>query len=72
MTDLLDLGRVEVLALSVVSQVELLRELEPDLANPPTSFICLVYSLSSNIFFSPPPGLWFTLARDPILDPTWK
>ena len=30
-------------------------------------FICLMYSLSSNIFLSPPPGLCFTLARDPIL-----
>ena len=72
-TDLLDLGMVEVAGLSVLSQVELVRLLEPDLASsPPTSFICLAYSLSSNIFLSPPPGRCFTLARDPILEPTWK
>ena len=72
MTDLLDLGMVEVAGLSVLSQVELVRLLEPDLARPPTSFICLAYSLSSNIFLSPPPGRCFTLAREPILEPTWR
>ena len=72
MTDLLDLGMVEVAGLSVLSQVEPVRLLEPDLASPPTSFICLAYSLSSKIFLSPPPGLCFTLAREPILEPTWK
>ena len=72
MTDLLDLGMVEVTGLSVLSQVELVRLLEPDLARPPTSFICLAYSLSSNIFLSPPPGRCFTLAREPILEPTWR
>ena len=71
-TDLFDLGMVEVSGLSELSQVELVRLLDPDLARPPTSFICLAYSLSSNIFLSPPPGRCFTLARDPILEPTWK
>ena len=45
----------------------------PDLVKEFCSlFICLAYSLSSNIFLSPPPGRCFTLARDPILEPTWK
>ena len=30
-------------------------------------YVYLIYSLSSKIFFSPPPGLCFTLARLPIL-----
>merc|ERR1719211_57500 len=38
---------------------------------PPSSTICRVYSLSSKIFLSPPPGRCFTLASDPILEPTW-
>lgn len=33
--------------------------------------ICRRYSLSSKIFFSPPPGLCFTLSNDPILLSAW-
>ena len=72
-TDLLDLGRV-LCPWSMESQVEPVRLLDPDLVRPVleplSSSICLVYSLSSKIFLSPPPGLYFTLERLPILLPT--
>ena len=72
-TDLLDLGRV-LWPWSRESHVDPVRLLEPDLVRPVleplSSSICLVYSLSSKIFLSPPPGLCFTFARLPILLPT--